>query len=437
MAPHLAVLDQALTDIATGNINRLVVEMPPRHGKSELGSKYFPSWYLGTFPDRNVILTSATDDLALDFSAAARDVLLEHGPELFGVRIRGDRQAAHRWQLEQGGMLRSAGVGGSIMGRGANLLIIDDYCKNVEEALSDTYRRKVHQWYHSTSSTRLTPDGAVVIIATRWHPRDLIGTLLQEAEETGEAWRRIRFPALGDDGAALWENQFSQAWMEKRRAQYYASGYPWMWEALYQQSPPEVLDAEFDPTYFQDVMFSDYPPNIAFRIVTLDPSVGASDRADYSAFAMLSVDEQGTLWVDANLERRDPMRIVHDGIQICQDFRADVLAIEGNGFQSVLGPMFYAEASRQGFVCPVHLVTNTQKKTERIRLLLTPYLAQGKVKFRRGSPGVALLLEQLKGFPSHKHDDGPDALAMGIQMARHVSEFGPNIQEDPDYQVMT
>ncbi len=155
MYPHLLLLDRALTDLSRGKLNRLIVQMPPRHGKSTLGSQFFPAWYLGTFPDRHVILTSATDELALDFSTAARDIMLEHGPRVFGVRLRGVK-AAHRWAVSGGGSLRAAGVGGSIMGRGADLLIVDDYCKNSEAALSETQRRKVHQWFMSTSSTRLT-----------------------------------------------------------------------------------------------------------------------------------------------------------------------------------------------------------------------------------------------------------------------------------------
>lgn len=393
-----------------------------------MSSKYFPAWYMGTFPERNVIWTSATDELATDFSASARDILLEHGPGMFGVNLRRDRCAAYRWALGQGGELRAAGVGGGVMGRGADLLGIDDYAKNVEEALSPTYRRRVHQWFHSTSSTRLTPDGAIVIIATRWHPQDLIGMVLKEAEETGEHWERVRMPAIGDDGAALWPEQFSAEWLERRRASYYASGYPWMWEALYQQNPPEVLDAEFDTNWFGDhVMFDEWPDpaSIRFKIMALDPSLGGSAKADYSAFVKIALDFSGTLWVEADLERRDPWKIVRDGLAIAREFNPHWFGVETNQFQAVLAGMFEEQSKAAGLMLPLVTISSHENKRERIRRDLTPYLARGEFRFKRRSGGTNLLLEQLKGFPSHKHDDGPDALQMALSLARDLFNKEP------------
>ena len=181
MARHHAYMDRLLCQLAKRKIRRLVVEMPPRHGKSLLGSQYFPAWWLGTFPEDNVILTSATGDLAFDFSTKARDTLIEFGHSAFGVRVRPDRSASRRWQLTDGGGLRAAGVGTSIVGHGADLFIVDDYLKDVQAALSETQRNHIHSWFHSVASTRMSPDGVIVIIATRWHPDDLIGRLIKEA----------------------------------------------------------------------------------------------------------------------------------------------------------------------------------------------------------------------------------------------------------------
>jgi predicted phage terminase large subunit-like protein len=438
MFPHLTLLDRALTDLARGRLRRLVVQMPPRHGKSTLGSQFFPAWYLGTFPDRQVILTSATDELAIDFSMAARDLLREHGARVFGVRLKDTARARHRWQVDQGGGLRAAGVGGSIMGRGADLLIVDDYCKNVEEALSDTQRRKVHQWFMSTSSTRLTPRGAVVIIATRWHPRDLIGQLLVDAERGGEAYHVIRLPALampGDplgraEGEALWpvgfdelgrpRPQFDLAWLEARRAAYLASGYEWMWNALYQQLPPETLDAEFRSEYFgEEIWFDEWPPTatVIDRVLALDPSLGEGDSCDYSAFVMLMLDRQGMLWVDADLERRDTHKIAVDAVRLGQGFNPLTFCVEANGFQRLLADGIARLSRAAGLSLPVTPWSNSAPKATRIRGL-APYLARGEFRFRRRSPGAALLVEQLKGFPGAKHDDGPDALAMALEAAR-------------------
>jgi len=438
MFPHLALLDRALTDLARGRLRRLVVQMPPRHGKSTLGSQFFPAWYLGTFPDRQVILTSATDELAIDFSMAARDLIGEFGARVFGVRLREAARARHRWQVEGGGGLRAAGVGGSIMGRGADLLIVDDYCKNVEEALSDSQRRKVHQWFMSTSSTRLTPRGAVVIIATRWHPRDLIGQLLVDAQRGGEAYHVIRLPALAefDDplgravGEALWpigldeagcpRPQFDLPWLTDRRAAYVASGYEWMWNALYQQRPPETLDAEFRAEYFgEQIWFDEWPAaaTVIDRVLALDPSLGEGDACDYSAFVMLMLDRQGILWVDADLERRDAHQIAVDAVRLGRGFNPLSFCVEANGFQRLLADGIARLSRAAGLALPVTPWSNTVNKATRIRGL-APYLARGEFRFRRRSPGAALLVEQLKGFPSAKHDDGPDALAMALEATR-------------------
>lgn len=426
MATHLMVIDRELHDLAAGRNKRLIIQMPPRHGKSEICSKYFPAWYMGMFPDRNVILTSATDDLAMDFSAAARDLVDEYGC-LFGTSLRTDRSSAQRWMTTEGGMLRAAGIGGAIMGRGADLLIIDDYFKNVEEALSEMVRRKMYQWYLTTSRTRLSPQGAQVIIATRWHYNDLIGEVLKMALVTGEEWRVVSFPAIGNDGAALWPEQWPLELLQPQRQSYYESGYPWMWEALYQQVPPETIDSEWPPEYFRDIYCDEWPTDCLLTVVALDPSLGKTNKSDYSAFVAVGKGRNGVYYVDANIERRPTRQIVDDGITWMQRLRPDAFGCEANAFQELLRDMFVEALPTAGLtMTQVYGLHNGEgrnpgrvpPKLTRIRLL-TPLLAAGRIKIRR-SPGSALLLEQLKGFPSHKHDDGPDALEMAIRLCEEL-----------------
>jgi len=429
--------------MAAGHLNRLIIEAPPRHGKSQLASIYLPAWYLATFPEHEVILASATDELAADFSAAARDVLAEHGRSRFGVGVRDRVGSRHRWAVDGGGSLRSAGVGGSIMGRGANLLIIDDYLKNHQQSMSEGRRQAIHAWYHSTSSTRLTHDGAVVIIATRWHRDDLIGRLLAEQEEGGERWHVIRMPALADEndplgrrpGEALWPERFDAAWLDRKRAQYVAGGYEWMWDALYQQNPPDVLDAEWPAAYFGESMWFDEWPageTVRLRVVALDPSLGEGDKADDSAYVMLMLDVNGVMWVEADLARRDTRAMVAAGIEWQRRFRPDAFAVEVNGFQRLLAEDFRAASAAAGWSLPLYSVTNHVAKRTRIRML-TPYLAGGALRFKRNSPGTKKLVEQLRGFPFTRHDDGPDALEMAVRTARHLLDEaapGPDALED-------
>src|SRR5690348_3861723 len=218
-APHLRLLSDALWRVAAGHIRRLMVFMPPRHGKSELVSHYFPAWYLGTRPNRRVILTSYEADFAATWGRKVRDVLAEFGPTLYGVRVRDDSSAANRWDLAEhtGGMV-TAGVGGPITGRGADVLIIDDPVKNADDALSATMRERVWEWWRSTAYTRLEPSGAAVLVMTRWHEDDLAGRLLGEMEQGGEHWEVLRLPAIAEEeddalgrhpGEALWPQRFS------------------------------------------------------------------------------------------------------------------------------------------------------------------------------------------------------------------------------------
>lgn len=416
----MEVLDRELTDIETGANDRLIVQMPPRHGKSFLTSGYFPAHYLGVHPDRNVILTSATDELAMEFSDMARGLIAEFG-WMFGVSLRKDRAALQSWKLDQGGGLRAAGVGGGIIGRGANVLVIDDYFRNVEAALSEVQRIKLYQWYLSTAATRITPDGAIVIMATRWHPKDLIGMVLKEAENTGESWRVISFPALNDDGAALWPEQWSAAKLVHRRQQYIASGYPWMWEALYQQNPPEVLDAEWSQEYFDDIWCDDWPAESerCLTVVALDPSLGKTSNADYSAFVAVAKGKDGRYYIDANIGRRPSTVMVDDGINWMKFIRPNAFGCETNQFQELLAPQFESRFDEISLTLDwVFKINNHLDKRIRIRSL-TSRLAKGLMKFRR-SPGSSLLVEQLKGFPSHKFDDGPDALEMAIRLCEEL-----------------
>jgi len=243
-------------------------------------------------------------------------------------------------------------------------------------------------------------------------------------------------------GAALWpqglsdqglpQPQFDLAWLEARRAAYVASGYEWMWEALYQQRPPEVLDAEFPAEYFGDgIWFDQWPLTEAVvdRVMTLDPSLGEGETCDYSAFVMLMLDRQGILWVDADLERRDTHRIAVDAVRLGRSFNPLTLCVEANGFQRLLADPIARLSRQAGLMLPIEGWTNTASKATRIRSL-APYLARGEFRFRRHSPGTALLIEQLKGFPTCKHDDGPDALAMALEVARsRFFAMQPGMQE--------
>jgi predicted phage terminase large subunit-like protein len=436
MARHHALMDRKLVDVAKGRIKRLIIQMPPRHGKSELCAKYFTAWYRGMFPERKALITSATQPLAAKWSGEARDLLGQYGASSFGVTLRQDKAAASEWCLNEGGETRAAGVGGSIFGFGFHVGIIDDYFGTIEQALSETERNKVHQWFHGTMKNRQEDEGlsAIVIIATRYHKDDLVGRLLKEQAAGGEKWDVVRLPALAEEndplgrqpGEALWPEKWSREYLEGERLSLARSGYPWMFEALYQQNPPDIIDSEWPSHYFDDgIWFDELPPmdRTACRVIAIDPSLGKSDTSDYSAIIEATRDHDGIYWIDADIRRRPATEIAVDAVAAHRRLKPDAIGCESVQFQELVGTLILHEAEKVSEEMNVCGIPADGEKKVRIRRL-SPLLAGGKLKFRRNSPGTALLVEQIKGFPSHKYKDGPDALEMAVRLARHVLEGG-------------
>ncbi|HUE74827.1 MAG TPA: phage terminase large subunit [Pirellulaceae bacterium] len=412
----------AIEEAAAGRLDGLVVSMPPQHGKSELCSKYLPAWYLGTFPDRRVILTSYEADFAGTWGRKARDLLDQWG-HLFGVAVSKRSSSVHRWDLEgrEGGMT-TAGVGGPITGRGAHLLVIDDPIKNDEEARSATHRQKQWDWWQSTASTRLRPGALMVVIQTRWHRDDLTGRLIREAQTNGQRWRVVKLPALAEahdplgrsPGEALWPEVYTAEKLQQiknSRTNYY-------WRSLYQQDPLAEGGLEWPESFFgPKIWFEERPQYRQCRVVALDPSKGRDGKlGDYSAFILLDVGDDGTLYVDADLAVRNTRVIAETALEIQRRFQPDAFGIETNQFQELLADDILRLAEERRMDMPLFTINNQVPKVVRIRRL-TPYLAQGRMRFQAGSPSARLLVEQLRDFPCGDHDDGPDALEMAVRLA--------------------
>ncbi len=199
-AEHLLLLSQRIVDVATGRCPRLMVFMPPRHGKSELISRYTPAWYLGRFPDRKVMLTSYADTFAASWGRRARDTFKETNPRLFGLHVKAETSGGQHWEVEgRDGIMVTAGVGGGLTGKGADLLIIDDPIKNAEEAQSERIREAHHDWWKSTARTRLQKGAGVILVMTRWHEDDLAGRLLADAAKgEGDEWDVLCLEGLAE-----------------------------------------------------------------------------------------------------------------------------------------------------------------------------------------------------------------------------------------------
>jgi predicted phage terminase large subunit-like protein len=412
----------AIDDAAAGALDGLVVCMPPQHGKSELCSKYLPAWYLGTFPDRRVILTGYEGDFASQWGRKARDLLQEWG-RAFDVRVSSKSSAVNRWDLQgrAGGMM-TAGVAGPITGKGAQLLIIDDPIKNDAEARSAFLRQKHFDWWQSTASTRLQPDGLTLLIQTRWHRDDLAGRILSEAKTNGERWRELKLPALAEDrdplqrapGEPLWPEVYSLGHLQRirdRQTNYY-------WRSLYQQDPIAEGSTEWPDNFFgPSIWFDDWPEGGLWRTLALDPSKGRQDArfGDYSAFVMVQLQQGGTLYVDADLEQRDVSAIASRAVALLDSFRPHAFGVETNQFQELLAHEIRRLSYPRHSQIQLYHLNNTTAKVVRIRTL-TPLLARGGLRFKRNSRGAKLLVQQLRDFPHADHDDGPDALEMAVRV---------------------
>lgn len=193
-ARHLRFLIDHLEKLERREITRLLVSMPPRHGKSFMIDLFFPAWWLAKHPTNNIILTGYGEQFARRWGGAVRDLLIEYG-EQFNLLLNKERTAADDWELTSGGGMLCVGAGGALMGRGADLFILDDVVKSAEEAESETYRQKIWDWFQASATTRLMPNAVMVGVMTRWHQDDLFGRII---DNYGDDWTVINLPAIAE-----------------------------------------------------------------------------------------------------------------------------------------------------------------------------------------------------------------------------------------------
>ena len=449
-AKHLVHIDRAIHDAITGRRPErvVVIEAPPRHGKSELISHWLPAWFLGRNPDKRVMLAAYSGDFACHWGRLARQTIDEHGPAYFGVRVSPETRGASRWDLAgyRGGM-STAGIGGLFTGLGADLLIIDDPVKNAEEAISDSTREAHWQWWQSTAWTRIEPEpgnlsGVAVVIMTRWHQDDLAGRLIRWGETRPGLLRRISLPAFaGEDdligrapGAPLWPERLPTDFLELRHS---ALDEYW-WQALYQQNPGSYGKNEWPASYFDGIWTDpqEWPDRFEASVIALDPSKGKNARkGDFTAAVFLGL-ARGKLWIDAQVRRRPVPQMCAESVAFAAAHGCDAFGVESNAFQDLLlGPLDDATEEAGGVPLPYTTISNTVNKQLRISRL-GPLLARSKFRFIR-NPDTERLVEQLRGFPFAEHDDGPDALEMAVRLLRWYLEGGGQDVNDAPEEVLT
>ena len=280
---HHEIMADAFERVAKGELKRLIINMPPRHTKSEFASYLLPAWFLGKYPDKKIIQTAHTAELAVGFGRKVRNLV--NSPDYKAifpdVSLQSDSKAAGRWNTNQGGDYFAIGVGGAVTGKGADLLIIDDPHSEQEGASADmNVFNRTYEWYTSGPRQRLQPNGAIVVVMTRWHNKDLTGQVVDASIKRGGAdqWEVIELPAIMPSGNPLWGEFWKMEELQALKAELPNS----KWMAQYQQDPTSEEGAIVKREWWQ-VWEGREPPDCEFVIQSWDTAFMKNQRADYSA----------------------------------------------------------------------------------------------------------------------------------------------------------
>ncbi len=412
------MLNEKLMEIPFKENSRLMVFLPPRHGKSMLVSHYFPAWYLGMFPDNRVILTAYEADFAASWGRRARDVLGEYGKPFFGIEVDDKSSAANRWDIKShtGGMV-TAGVDGPITGKGADVLIIDDPVKNAEEANSQTFRDKTWEWYQSTAYTRLEPDASIVIIMTRWHEDDLAGRILNSMNEgNGEHWEVISLPALAEErdilgrnpGEPLWPERYDLKKLEITKS---TTGSYW-WSSLYQQRPQPPEGGILKLSWIKHYNPNELPPLDELSIYQAwDLAISQKETADYTVCTTVGVSRDKHIYVlDWYRDRIDFPNQVRMVETLAEKWKPLQIGIESNAYQQAL-----PQQLKRTSMLPIKEVKRTNDKVTRISSAFV-HFENGKILLPENHHELENFINEYIYFPQGKHDDMLDSTELAIEL---------------------
>lgn len=418
------VLQSTKESLENGKDVRIILTVPPRHGKSETATKKFPAWILGSHPEWPVIVASYSSELAVDFGQGTRDIM--QSPEyqkIFNTKLRADTKAKGKWMTDKGGGYTATGVGGAITGKGFKIGIIDDPFKNREEADSETIRESRWNWWKSTFYTRMEGVAAIIVIATRWHTDDIIGRLLEKQKEDEaegleyyDRWNVIEFPAIAikdeayrKQGEALWPQKFP---IEKLRTIENALG-PYEFSALYQCSPITSENQEFKEYWIKNRSWTEVEALDTRKFATIDPG-GKEEENDYTGIVRNYVDKQNKWNLKAMRVHFDSKELINY-IFTLHDEGFEKIGIEETVYLKALKPFLDEECiKRNKFPNIVPLKHHKVQKEVRIRGLIPRY-SSGAIYHIEGE--CADLEKEMFVFPKGAHDDTIDSLAMQNEIA--------------------
>ena len=416
---HHKIMADAFERVASGELKRLIINMPPRHTKSEFASFLLPSWFLGKFPEKKIIQTAHTAELATGFGRKVRNLVSSDAySKVFDTKLSTDSKAAGRWNTNKGGDYFAIGVGGAVTGKGADLLIIDDphseqEAKQGNPAVFDG----VYEWFTSGPRQRLQPNAAIIIVMTRWSKRDLTGQIIKNSGKDGvDQWETIDFPAILPSGTPLWPGFWSKEALEALRSELPVS----KWEAQYQQNPTSEEGAIIKRDQWQ-IWDSETPPQVIYIIQSWDTAFEKNNRADYSACTTWGVfdhpDKIGNLkaniiLLDAFKQRLEFPELKSKAYAAWKEWQPDTLIVEK---RAAGAPLIY-ELRKMGIPMSEYTPGKGNDKISRVNAI-SDLFASGMVWCPK-TRWAEEVMDELASFPNGDHDDLVDSSSQALMRFR-------------------
>ena len=416
---HHEIMAEAFEKVANGELKRLIINMPPRHTKSEFASYLFPAWFLGQYPEKKVIQTAHTAELAVGFGRKVRNLIQseEYQKVFSGIELSTDSKAAGRWNTNKGGDYFAIGVGGAVTGKGADVLIIDDP-HSEQDAQAGQYNPevfdKVYEWYTSGPRQRLQPGGAIILVMTRWAKRDLTGQILKSMTEREGAddWEVIQLPAIMPSGSPLWGEYWRLEELESLKAELPLS----KWNAQYQQDPTSEEGALIKREWWKEWTKNDLPPCDSI-IQSWDTAFLKTQRADYSACTTWGVfhgpDDEGKtrpnlILIDAFKEKLEFPDLKRAAYEKYWEYEPDQMIIEAKAAGS---PLIF-ELRAMGIPVTEFTPSRGQDKIARVNAV-TDLFASGVV-WHPPTRWAEEVIEECASFPAGDHDDFVDSTTQAL-----------------------
>ena len=415
---HHEVMAEAFERVANGELKRLIINMPPRHTKSEFASYLLPAWFLGRYPDKKIIQTAHTAELAVGFGRKVRNLVNSKDfKRIFpNVSLQADSKAAGRWNTNKGGEYFAIGVGGAVTGKGADLLIIDDPHSEQEGSSSDTnVFNRTYEWYTSGPRQRLQPNGSIVMVMTRWHQKDLTGQVVDASIKRGGAdqWEVIELPAILPSGTPLWSEFWKLEELEALKAELPAS----KWMAQYQQDPTAEEGALVKREWWQEWEYQE-PPQCEFIIQSWDTAFLKSERADFSACTTWGVfykecEEDGQyapniILLDAHKERLEFPELKKVAMEKYNAYKPDAFIVESKA----AGMPLIFELRQMGI--PVQEYTPSRGNDKISRVNAVSDLFASGIVWAPQTRWAEEVIEEFAAFPNAEHDDLVDSTTQAL-----------------------